>query len=37
MMRVVVPAVLIGLPSRTAQRLGLALLNILLIIGLFRY
>lgn len=37
MARVVVPAILIALPARTAQRLGLGLLNLLLLIGLFRY
>ena len=35
--RVLIPVVLLFLPSRTAQRAGLALLNLLLIVGLFRY
>ena len=35
--RVVVPAALLFLPGRAAQRAGLALLNVLLIVGLFRY
>lgn len=35
--RVAIPAALIFLPARTAQRVGLGLLNLLLIVGLFRY
>ena len=37
MARVLVPFALLFLPSRLAQRLGLGLLNILLVVGLFRY
>ncbi len=35
--RVLVPGALMVMPSRTAQRVGLAALNLLLVIGLFRY
>ena len=35
--RVLVPAALLFLPARTMQRMGLGLLNLLLIVGLFRY
>jgi hypothetical protein len=35
--RVLVPAALLFLPAQGAQRVGLAFLNVLLIVGLFRY
>jgi hypothetical protein len=37
MARIAIPVALLFLPSRHAQRLGLAALNILLLVGLFRY